>query len=69
MVIPTGDALTFMYPNQPENLMKLLISIEQNSLQFHTNVLIDSAATLNFLSQDSLTRNNILGKCIRGYFS
>jgi hypothetical protein len=59
--LPTAAALTIMDPNQPEPLMKLPISIEQNSLQFHTNVLIDSVATLNFVSQDFLTRNNILG--------
>ncbi len=53
-----------MYPNQPDSLMKLPISIEENSLQFHTNVLID--CILNFVSQDFLTRNNLLGKFIRG---
>jgi hypothetical protein len=63
---PTDVALTIMAPNQPEPLMKLPISIEQNSLQFYTNVLIDSAATLNYASQDFLTRNNMLGDCIRG---
>ncbi len=55
-----------MDPNQPGPLMKLSISIEQEYLQFHTNVLIDSTATLHFVSQDFLTRNNLLGKCIRG---
>ena len=63
---PTTVALTIMDPDQPEPLMKLPISIEQDSLQFHTNVLIDSAATLNFASQDFLTRNIFLMKCIRG---
>ncbi len=29
-------------------------------------MLIDSATTLNFVRQDFLTRNNLLGKCIRG---
>jgi hypothetical protein len=46
--------------------MKLPISIEHDSLQFHTSVLIDSATTLNFVSEDFLTRNNLLGKCSRG---
>ena len=55
-----------MDPNQPEPLLKITIFIEQNSLQFYTNVLIDSTTTLNFVSQDFLTRNNLLGKCIRG---
>jgi hypothetical protein len=64
--LPTTAALTIMDPNQPEPLMKLPISIEQESSQFHTNVLIDSAATLNFVSKEFLTRNNLLGKCIRG---
>ncbi len=62
----TVDALTVMDPNQPEPLMKLHISIEHDSLQFHTNVLIDSVATLNFVSHEFLTRNNLLGGCIRG---
>ena len=35
-------------------------------MQDHTNVLIDSATTLNFACHDFLTRHNILGKCIRG---
>ncbi len=39
--LPTAVALTIMDPNQPEPLMKLPISIYQDSLQFHTNVLID----------------------------
>jgi hypothetical protein len=41
-------------------------SIEQDSLQFHTSLLIDSATTLNFVSEDFLTRNNVLGNFIRG---
>ena len=52
--------------NQPEPLMKLPISVEQDSMQFHTSVLIDSTTTLNFASQDFLTRNNFLGRCILG---
>ena len=55
-----------MDPNQPEPLIKLPISIEQESLQLHTKVLIDSTATLNFVSQEFLTRNDLLRKCIRG---
>jgi hypothetical protein len=55
-----------MDPNQPEPLMKLPISIEQDSLQFHTRVLIDSVTSLNFVSEEFLTRKNIFGKCIRG---
>jgi hypothetical protein len=46
--LPIASVLTIMDPNQPEPLMKLPISIEHDSLQFHTNVLIDSATTLNF---------------------
>ncbi len=62
----TASALTIMDPNQPEPLTKLPVSIEQDSLQVHTSVLIDSARTLNFVSEDFLTRHNLLGKCIRG---
>ena len=54
--LPIAAALTIMDPNQPEPLMKLTVSIEQDSLQFHTNVLVDSAATLNFASQDFDTK-------------
>jgi hypothetical protein len=39
--LSTAVALTIMDPNQPEPLMKLPISIEPDSLQFHMNVLID----------------------------
>jgi hypothetical protein len=55
-----------MDPNQPEPLIKLPIYIEQDSLQLHASVLIDSEATLNFVSQDFLTRNILLGIYIRG---
>jgi hypothetical protein len=55
-----------MDPNQPKPLMKLPIYIEQDSIQYHTNVLIDSTTTLDFVSQDFLTRNNILRRYIRG---
>ncbi len=64
--LPTVAELIIMDPNQPKPLMKLPISIKQDSLQFHTSVLIDSATTLNFVSEDFLTRNNLLGKCSRG---
>ena len=55
-----------MDPNHPEPLMKLPISIEQNSMQFHTSVLIDLAVTFNFVIQDFLTRNNLWFGCVRG---
>jgi hypothetical protein len=50
--LPTAATLTIMDPNQPEPLMKLPISIERDSVQLHTSVLIDSTKTLNFVSQD-----------------
>jgi len=46
--------------------MKLPISIEQDSMQYRTSVSIGSRTTLNFASQDFLTRNDLLAKCIRG---
>ncbi len=64
--LPTSSAtLTIMDPNQPKPLMELSISIEQDSIQYYTTMLIDSATTLNFVSQDFLTRNILLVKCIR----
>ncbi len=51
--LATTASLTITDPNQPEPLMKLPISIEQDSLQYHTSVLIDSATTLNFANQSS----------------
>jgi hypothetical protein len=48
--LPTAATLTIIDPNQPEPLMKLQICIEKNSMQYHTSVLIDSVATLNFVS-------------------
>jgi hypothetical protein len=63
---PTVASLTRMDPNQQEPLMKLLISIRQDALQYHASVLIDSATTMNFVSKDFLTRNNLLGKRDRG---
>ena len=52
---PSAAVLTIMDPNEPEPLMKLPISIEHGSLRYDTSVLIDSAATLNFVSQEFLT--------------
>jgi hypothetical protein len=63
---PIAATLTIMDPNQPKPLIKLPHSIEQESMQYHTSVLIDLATTLNFVSQDFLTRNNLLEKCTRG---
>jgi len=63
---PTDAILTIIDPNQPKPQIKLPISIRQDSLQYHTSVLIDSPTTLNFVSKDFLTRNSLLGKCIRG---
>ena len=63
--LPTAASLSLMIPNQPEPLIQVPISIEQDSTQYHTLVLIDSTTTLNFVSQDFLTRKNHLVKCIR----
>ena len=60
--LPTVAELTIMDPNQPEPLMKLPISIEHDSLQFHTNVLIDSATSLNFVSQDFFDTKQSFGE-------
>jgi hypothetical protein len=60
--LPTSVALAIMDPNQLEPLMKLLISTVHDSLQLHTNVLIDSAATLNFASRDFFDKKQFLGK-------
>ena len=46
----TDASLTIMDPNQPEPLIKLSISIEHDSMQYHTSMLIDSATTSNFVS-------------------
>jgi hypothetical protein len=46
--------------------MKLPISIEYDSLRYDTNMLIDSAATLNFVSQEFCIQNGLVGKCVRG---
>jgi len=55
-----------MDPSQSEFLMKLPISLEQDSLRCDTYVLIDLAVTLSFASQISLNQNGLVGKCIRG---
>jgi len=64
--LPTAASLTILDPNQPKPLMKITVSIEQDPMQYHTSVLIDSTTTLNFASRDFLTRNNPVGTCIRG---
>ena len=52
--------------NQPEPLIKLPIYIEQDSMQYQTSVITYSAKTLNFVSDNFFTQNNLLGKKIRG---
>ena len=64
--LPKAATLTITDPNQPEPRMKLPISIEHDSMQYHTSVLIDSTSTLNFVNQNFLTRNDLLEKCTRG---
>ncbi len=64
--LPIAAAFTIVDPYQPKPFMKLPISIEQDILQFHTSALIDSTTTWNFVSEDLLTRNNFLGKCVPG---
>jgi len=64
--LPSAVALTIMDPNKPELLMKLPISIEYDSLRYDASVLIDSTATLNFVSQEFFFRNGLVGKCVRG---
>ena len=64
--VPTSATLTIMDHNQSDPLIELSISIEQDVLQYLTTVLINSAITLNFVSQKFLKRNNLLGKCTRG---
>jgi len=48
--LPSATILTIVDPYEPEPLMKFSISIEYDSLRHDTNVLIDSAAILNFVS-------------------
>ena len=50
--LPPATVLTIMDPNEPEPLMKLPISIEYGSIRYDTSVLIDSAASLNFVSRE-----------------
>jgi len=60
--LPRAAALTIMNPNQPKPLMSLPISIQQDSLQFHTNVLIDSGTSLKFVSQDFIDTKQSFGE-------
>ena len=64
--LPSAAVFTIMDPNEPEPLMKFLISIEYGSLRYDTGVLIDLAATLNFASREFLTRNGLMDECVRG---
>jgi len=50
--VPSATVLTIMDTNEPEPLMKLPIFIEYDSLRYDTSALIDSATTLNFVSQE-----------------
>jgi hypothetical protein len=62
--LPSAAVLTIMDPNELEPLMKL--PIEYDLLRYDTNVLIDSATTLNFMSREFLIRNGLVEKCVRG---
>jgi len=64
-LLHTAAILIKVDPNQPKALIKLPISIRRDSLQYHTSALIDLATTLNFVSQNFLTRNDLLGTCTR----
>jgi len=64
--LPSAAALTKMDPNEPEPLMKLPISIENDPSRYDTTVIIDSARTLNFASQKCLVHNVLMGKCTYG---
>ena len=64
--LPTTLTLTITDHNQPKPLTKLPVCIRRYSLQYHTSVLIESASTLDFVSQNFMTRNNLMGKCTRG---
>jgi hypothetical protein len=55
-----------MDPSQSDSLMKHLVSLQHDSLQYDTCVLIDSTATLSFVNRISLNQNGLVGKCIRG---
>jgi hypothetical protein len=50
--LPSAAALTIMDPNEPETLLKLQIFIEYGLFRYDTSVLIDTATTLNFISQE-----------------
>jgi hypothetical protein len=65
--LPPAIALIIVDLSEPELLMKLPIFIENDSLRYDTSVLIlDSSTTLNFVSQEFLIRNGLVGKCVRG---
>jgi hypothetical protein len=50
--LPSAIVLTIVDSNEPEPLMELPISIEYDSSHYDTNVLIDSTATLIFVSRE-----------------
>ena len=58
--LPSATALTIMDPNEPEPLLKLPVSVENDSLRYSTSGLIDSEATLNFVSQQIWIRNSLV---------
>jgi hypothetical protein len=50
--LPSAAVLNIMDPNEPETLLKLPIFIEYCLLRYDTSVLIDTVATLTFVSQE-----------------
>jgi hypothetical protein len=64
--LPTVATSTKMDLGQSEPLMKLPISLEQDSLRYDSSVLIDSIAPLCCASQKSLNRNGLVGEYTRG---
>ena len=55
-----------MDPSQSDSLMKLPVSLEQDSLLYDTCVIIDSTATVSFVSHISLNQIGLVGKRVRG---
>jgi hypothetical protein len=61
--LPTAAALAIMNPYEAEALMRFIASVSYDGLSSKADTLIDTAASLNFVSKDFVVTNGFYKDC------
>ena len=61
--LSTTTALVIMNPYEAENLMRFTASVPYNVLSSEADTLIDTAASLNFVSKNCVVTNGLYKDC------